>query len=212
MQCAILLSSPDPHCFFLPHPPHNVVLSCARSHLFNLLFFHVALFYFLFSFYNFIMKIRVPLFFSICSTIRTLDSSLVEGRHTSLAFVVNRTLSYSRANQDGVYWMYRLWVIFPFIPSSFSPLFFSSLLLRHPSFALPASEPGASDQMEFFHFIFPTLCTDIKFHRSRFCPCAVFHVHTRTFSSSLELSVKPNLHGLLWMFIPSELSRERKWY
>lgn len=190
-------------------------MSCSRApeavflifSFFSFLHFFASLVFFL-QFYN---ENQSFSFFSssdICSTIRTLDSSLVEGRHTSLVFAVNRTLPYSRANQDGVYWMYRLWVIFSFISSSSSLLFYF-VIPSIPSFALPASEPGASDQMEFFHFIFPTLGTDIKFHRSRFCPCAVFHVHTRTFSSSLELSVKPNLHGLFWMFIPSELSREK---
>lgn len=94
MQCAILLSSPDPRCFFLPHPPHNVVLSCARSHLFNLLFFHVALFYFLFSFYNFIMKIRVPLFFSIRYLFHYSNPRFESGRRASYISGV-RCKSYS---------------------------------------------------------------------------------------------------------------------
>lgn len=199
MRRAILLSSPDPRYFF-PHPPYDVVLSCPRSRLFNTLFFHFALSYFLYLFCSFIMKIKVPLFFlhAFCYSKHSIRESGRRARYTSLAFAVNRDLSYSRANQDGVLDVPTLSHLSLYILSSF-PLLFSytsSSLFR---------DPGASDQMEFFHFIFPTLRTDIKFHRSCFCPCAVFHVHTRTFPSSLELSVKPNLHGLLRMIIPSEL-------
>lgn len=72
MRHAILLSSPDPRCFFLPHPPHDVMLSCARSRLFNVPFFHVALF-FIFVFFLQRYNENQSSSFSlsdICSTIR----------------------------------------------------------------------------------------------------------------------------------------------
>lgn len=120
----------------------------------------------------------------ICSAIPNTRFP-VEGYRTSRFRTVNRAFSYSRANQDGVLG----------IPTLSHPsrctLFFSSLflpplllLLLDPSSTFPASEPGASDQMEFFHFIFPALCTISNSIVPVLSPArfrAVFHVHTRTF-------------------------------
>lgn len=75
-----------------------------------------------------------------------------------------------------------------------SPLYLLLLLFRllflHPSTTFLASEPGASDQMEFFHFIFPALCTISNSIVPAFIPAhfrAVFHVHTRTFVFHLAI-------------------------
>ena len=68
------------------------------------------------------------------------------------------------------------------------PLLLFHFLFLHSSFL--ASEPGASDQMEFFHFIFPALCTISNSIVPALIPAhfrAVFHVHTRTFVFHLAI-------------------------
>lgn len=77
------------------------MFSCSRSRLFSILFFF-ALFYLFVSFYSFIMKIKIALFFSIRSAIR--NTRFESGRRASYITCIRckSSLSYSRANQDGV--------------------------------------------------------------------------------------------------------------
>lgn len=105
-----------------------------------------------------------------------------------------------------------MYLTLPVVPSSL--LLFLLLLLLHPSSTFPAGKPGASDQMEFFHFIFPALCTISNSIIPALIPraFALYFMCTLVPSSSSWLSVKPNLHGLLSTIIPDELSKTKEKY
>lgn len=216
MRRTVLLSSPESRCFFLlflilrmascSRVPEVVFLTFSFFTLCTLLLFSFISLQFYnknrsFSFFFFLPP-SVLLF-------ETLGSSLVEGRHTSLAYAVNRTLSYSRANQDGVLDVPTLSHLSLYISRLFLlPLLLSSLLLRHPFFALLASEPGVRLTRWNFSTLFSRPCARISNSIvAAFTPALYF---TCTLVSSLGLSVKPNLHGLLWIIIPNELSKARK--
>lgn len=83
MRHAVLLSSPDPRCFFLLF---LILRMASRSRVPEVVFltfsfFHFALFYFFYLFYSFIIKIKVPLFISIRSAIR--NTRFESGRRAS---------------------------------------------------------------------------------------------------------------------------------
>lgn len=123
-------------------------------------------------------KNQSPLFFHYLFCFVTFDLGLVDGCRTSRFHIVNRPFIFACESRRCIGY-----------PDSESPsplylLLLFLLLLLHPSSTFPAGEPGASDQMEFFHFIFPALCTISNSIVPTLIPVrfrAVFHVHTRTF-------------------------------
>lgn len=123
------------------------------------------------------MKIKIDLLFSIRSAIR--NTRFESGRRASYITCIRckSSLSYSRANQ-GVLDVPILSHL-SLYTSSFSLL--SSPLLFH--FVIPVSLFQRASSMRLARWNFstlfsPILCTDIKFHRSRFCPCALYFTCT----------------------------------
>lgn len=141
---------------------------------------------------------------------KTLDLSLVEGCHTSRFCPVNRALSYSRANQDGVlgipshpprctfFLLLFLFVFFLFIPLSLFQQANPVRLTRW-NFSTLFSRPCARYQIPSFPPSSPRAS-------------ALYFMCTLVPSSSSRLSVKPNLHGLLSTIIPDETSKTKEKY
>lgn len=126
MRQAILASSPDPRCFF---PLFLILRTMSCSHVPEVVSLHSLFSFFIFllfiSFYSFIMKIKVAFLFSIRSAIR--NTRFESGRRASYISCIRckSSLSYSRANQDGVLDV-PLSHLSLYTSSPFSPLLFPS--------------------------------------------------------------------------------------